>query len=621
MNRKTVDVEVVDGDETIDVAHDRPVRLMPNGEAAIVYRERVYPLYVGNIVRLEDWPLDVELCQRFVAWDEPIPYCSDSDDDWDFADDELPEQKLGIACWYLESSKLGHYLAFDGSEVAAEQLAAAIDESDLGLVKLGASFRPADDDQQYDWYIRLKFRGAREHCLRVLNGILSSETPNSDDPETGVLSAGFQLVTHREIVAQVVARLSDPDHRGEVQQILYQFGEGVGYLSWRFAHFESSSRASTAEGIEILGRIVTEDKELIARIEKEHGNFLDEDTQHFAQRAIHLEFERIDLEDSWNTGDGALRRSRASMRFLRKAVVLTLACEDYPERLGPMLNQLKPPAAIQLNRAFPAHVKIAVESLRGNISRVEELFAGDWHGELYMFSQTELQAIQSGELDFLVDSAPRHDNASPPTSDLPFVILPAGERIAQFLGDIRKSGHYRGGEVDLERLDIIEAIWDHHDGRNCSLYRGVFPSSGKDNGYVVLSFVDERCGPCAIAISPWKGEHATFVVRSDCGQRLPWEAVLSKTKDEAKHLGARKLLFTPNYQHGLDEYDAMQHKIAALLVCSPKAFERGALYFDEEYGCYAAREPWTDEDGYDNNEPSRDGSSPSIFQRILNWFT
>jgi hypothetical protein len=108
MARKTVDVEVFDGDETIDVAHDRPVRLMPGGKAGIVYREKVYPLYVGNIVRLEDWPLDVELCQRFVAWDEPIPYCSDSGDDWDFADDELPEEKLGIGCWYLESSKLGH---------------------------------------------------------------------------------------------------------------------------------------------------------------------------------------------------------------------------------------------------------------------------------------------------------------------------------------------------------------------------------------------------------------------------------------------------------------------------------------------------------------------------------
>jgi hypothetical protein len=102
---------------------------------------------------------------------------------------------------------------------------------------------------------------------------------------------------------------------------------------------------------------------------------------------------------------------------------------------------------------------------------------------------------------------------------------------------------------------------------------------------------------------------------------LPWEAVLSKTKDEAKHLGARKLLFTPNHQHGLDEYSAMQHKIAALLGCSPKAFEHGALYFNEESGRYAAREPWPDEDGYEDNEPPRASSSPGLFQRILNWFS
>ncbi len=149
MARKTVDVEVFDGDQTIDVAHDRPVRLTPGGKAAIVYRERVYPLYVGNIVRLDDLTLDVELCQRFVSWDEPIPYCSDSDGDWDFEDDEMPAENLGIGSWYLESSKLGHYVAFDGSDVAAEKLAAAIDESDLGLVKLGESFRPADNGAQH----------------------------------------------------------------------------------------------------------------------------------------------------------------------------------------------------------------------------------------------------------------------------------------------------------------------------------------------------------------------------------------------------------------------------------------------------------------------------------------
>lgn len=36
---------------------------------------------------------------------------------------------------------------------------------------------------------------------------------------------------------------------------------------------------------------------------------------------------------------------------------------------------------------------------------------------------------------------------------------------------------------------------------------------------------------------------------------------------------------------------ATQYKTAAVLVCSPEAFEHGALYFDAEYGRYAAREP------------------------------
>ncbi len=619
MTRKTVDVEVFDGDETIDVAHDRPVRLMPSGKAAIVYRERVYPLYEGNIIHLEDLPLDMELCQRFVAWDEPVPYCSYREEEWDSADDETHEENLGIGSWYLESSKLGHYLAFDASEAGAQRLAAAIEESDLGLVKLGESFRPAADGHQYDWYIRLRFRGQREHCLRVLEGILGSTKSldmNEFEPQRD--SPGNQSVSHWEIVTQALTLLADPEQRQEVRQILDSFGEGYGYLSWRYSQVSSHARSSPAAGVETLGRIVAEDKNLIDRLEKEYGDFLDDDNRHLAQRAIDAEFELIDLEDSWNTGDGALRRSRASTRFLRKAVVLTMANEDYADRLRPMLHQLKPPATVQFNRALPNHVKIAVETLRETISQVEALFAGDFLGELYMFSQVELQGIQSGELDFLVSPAPSRTEDDRSTSDLPFAILPPGEKITQFIGDIRSSGQYRGGEVDLGRLDVIEAIWEYHEGKNCSLYRGVFPSSGKDNGYVVLSFVDEQCGPCAIAISPWKGEHATFLLRGDSGQRLPWETVFSKTKDEAKRLGARKLLFTPNHQHGLDEYVAMQEKIMTLLVCSPRAFERGELYFDEEYGCYIAREPWPEDDD-DRQEPPRGDSSPGFFKRIMNW--
>ena len=629
MTRKTVDVEVFDGDETVDVAHDRPVRLMPSGKAAIVYRERVYPLYEGNVIHLEDLPLDMELCQRFLAWDEPVPYCSYLEEEWDFADDEMHEEKLGIGSWYLESSKLGHYLAFDASEAGAQRVAAAIEESDLGLVKLGESFRPAADGHQYDWYIRLRFRGQREHCLRVLEGILgSTKFPDTNESEPQRDSPERQSVSHWEIVTQALTLLADPEQRQEVRQTLDSFGDGYGYLSWRFGQVTSNALQSPADGVRTLGGIVAEDKELIARLEKEYGDFLEEDKEQLAERAIAVEFERIDLEDSWNTGDGALRRSRASTRFLRKAVVLTIVSGDYPDRLQPMLNQLKPPASVQFNHTLPIHVKIAVETLRLTIATVEEFF-GDVEddfdqavlAELCMFGWVELMGIQSGELDFLTTA----DSPAPPTSnqqqmvgDLPFIILPPGERIQSILGDLKKSARYRDREVDFERIKVLMDLSEMIGVEHCSLYSGIFPSSGRDNGYVVLVVSFEDYGEDAIAVSPWKNEHATYVVRAF---DHPWQHVLSQTKDEAIQLGARRLHFKANPGHDIDEYEAMREKILALMDCGPDEFETGALHFDPYQDRYVLREgerrrPTAAKPV--RQEPNNN-DSPGFFKRIMNW--
>lgn len=621
MTRKTVDVEVFDGDETIDVAHERPVRLMPCGKAAIVYRERVYPLHEGNIIRLEDLPLDVELCQRFVAWDEPIPYCSDSEEEWDFADDAMAKESLGIGSWYLESSKLGHYVAFDASEAGAQRLAAAIKDSDLGLVKLDESFRPAADGHQYDWYIRLKFRGPRDQCLRILEGILGgANSPDGNEAEPQTNSPG-QSVSHWEIVTQALALLADPEQRDEVRQTLDAFGDGYGYLSWRFRQVVSNALPSPADGVRTLGKIVAEDKELIARLETEYGDFLEEDEEQRAQRAIDVEFERIDLEDSWNSGDGALRRSRASTRFLRKAVVLTIASGDYPDRLQPMLNRLKPPASVQFNRTLPTHVTIAVETLRGTISQVEALFAGDFLGELYMFSQIELQGIQSGELDFLTPAlspAPSTTDQQQMMGDLPFVILPPGERIQSIVGDLKKSARYSDREVDFERIKVLIDLSEMIGVEHCSLYSGIFPSSGRDNGYVVLVVSFEDYGEDAIAVSPWKNEHATYVVRAF---DHPWRYVLSQTKDEAIQLGARRLHFKANPGHDIDEYEAMREKILALMDCGPDEFETGALYFDPYQDRYVLREGERRRPRAAKSvrqEPNNN-ESPGFFKRIMNW--
>jgi hypothetical protein len=507
--------------------------------------------------------------------------------------------------------------------------------TDLGLVKLGASFRPADNGQQYDWYIRLKFRGPRSDCLSaiedILIGELSSGREGSTPSHSEVRSPEPDFPSVYSIVAGLVARILDPVERSEAGRTLRECGEDWPYLSWRFAEFSTrsgqsidDSRVGTAK---TLSTIVREDKELISRIQDTHGNVFEAGpgSTNLAQRAIDLEFERIDLDDAWSNGDGALRRSRASMRFLRQAVVLTLFSKDYSTRLLPMLNQLKPPAAAQFNKALPPNVTIAVTSLRRMLALVEDFFfPGDETelGELYIFGQAEIEILRDGELDFIADFGtppPQITRPQPAIGDLPFVILPPGERIQSIVGDLNRSARYRDREVDFKRIKVLIDLSEMIGIEHCSLYSGIFPSSGRDNGYMVLVVAFEDYGEDAVAISPWKNEHATYVVRAF---DHPWQHVLTHTKGEAIKMGARRLHFKPNPSYDIDEYEAMRDKIIALLSCGPDEFETGALHFDPERDHYILREGErrrpsapkraTDE-GRNNNE------TPGFFKRIKDW--
>lgn len=630
MARARVDADVFEGTVIVDVAYDRPIRLLPNGLAGIVYRDAVYPLYAGDVIHLEDRPLEKELCRQFLAWGAPTPYWPASN----AGEEEHDDGELGIGSWYLESSRLGHYLAFDASEAAAEQLANAIEESGLGVVKLGESFRPADNGQRYDWYIRLRFRGSSDKCLSVIEDILSgglaSDHEDLTGPDRETQSSQPEVPSIYSIIARLVAQIPDPVERSDAGRKLREIGEDWPYLSWRFAEFSTRSGqsidSSRLGAAKILSAIVREDQELISRIEDAHGSVFKggPDSRRLAQRAIDLEFERIDLEDSWNTGDGALRRTRASMRFLRMAVVLTLASEDYSDRLVPMLNEIKPPAVAQFNSALPPSVTIAVASLRRVATLVEEFFAGDETGigELYTVGHAEIETLHNGELDFIADftaSPPLIIEPQPTNGNLPFVILPPGERIQSIVGDLRKSARYRDREVDFGRVKVLMDLSEMIGPEHCSVYSGIFPSSGRDNGYMVLVIAFEDYGEDAVAISPWKNEHATYVVRPF---DHPWQYVLSRTKDEAIELGARRLHFRPNPEHGMDQYEAMREKILALLGGDPDEFDTGGLHFDPDLDRYVLREG-------ERRRPSapkpmkdkpRSNDSPGFFQRIKDWF-
>jgi hypothetical protein len=330
-------------------------------------------------------------------------------------------------------------------------------------------------------------------------------------------------------------------------------------------------------------------------LQKDHGDFLG-DRPDLARRALDTEFRAIQLGLTWTSGPNALRHSRATQAFLRRAVVLTFASQDYSGHLSPMLARLQPPPVTDSSDLrLPTHVIASINILRRIVTTVDRFFSGieAQPGHSYAPGLAQLRALRSGAFDFVLEPEPEKV-PQPSAGRLPLVILPPGERIQPFVTAIRRSGRFRGGEIDERRLDVLTQLWTHlSDSGTCTMYEGAFPANGKDNGYLILVIWYEGYGEDAVAISPWRGEHATFIVRADAtgpGKLRTWKTVLTSTKEEAKELGARRLVFKANPDHGIDEYEAMFQKVIALFVCEPEDFVEGALYFDEDAGRYDVRQ-------------------------------
>lgn len=384
---------------------------------------------------------------------------------------------------------------------------------------------------------------------------------------------------------------------GEVRRRLQAFAlspESHGYLAWRIS--ELVTRAGHAENqspdgiLKDISQIVTEDKKLVTALEDAYsGCFSSPDV---ARRALNSEFMKVDLELRWSSGTEALRRSRSSLAFLRRAIMLTYAGKDYSQGLGPMLARIQPPLMPKFVN-LPPHVFASIGNLRRTVVLINRLFSGidAEPGKPYTTGLRELIGLRSGAFDFVLEPEAEPVNSGPLNANrLPLVLLPPGEQIHPFVAGLRRSGRYRDGEVDPRRLDVLTQLWNHlNESGKCTLYEGAFPAKGVDNGYLVLAIAYEGYGEDAVAISPWKGEHATFVVRADSGAQRSWRTVLTRTKEEAKELGARRLVFKGNPDYGIDAYEAMFQKVIALFTCEPEHFESAALYFDPDEGRYEVR--------------------------------
>lgn len=621
MASKKLNVAVYDGDRLVARLTARPVRLMPDGYAGVVYNSAVYPLHDGNYIDITDEPIDKDDCERFVAAYSDVPYWPETS-----LDDLSDSGHLGIEDWYLESNQFGHYLVFDASEDAAHRLVDAVESHGLAVRRWDESSRPADNGQFYDWFIRLGFTGSREECLHLVEELLEGEDSEqydgSGEPPGDDVEADPGLARMDEMVDLVLSSSPedlDADEVIEFVELLDLDGSGeyVGYLSWRYR--EAITRpgflfdGSVLGRLQVIATVVRDDKEVLARLIRSHGRFLDQN-RGVTRRAIDAEFDRVDLDASWWSADDALRRARASITFLRHASLLIFGDDDCREHLLDKVCQLAPPEPHAL-RHHPQRVIAAISNLERMIGFVEQLLTDDLDEfeKRFVNGQDELLTLERGDFDFIAElaSAPASSTQAI-DGDLPFEILPPGELLHSFIGELRATGSYYGREIDMKRVEVLKRLEAAFPEARCRIHRGAFPSRGRDNLYVVLSIAHPGGrAEDAIAVSPCKGEHATFVVRHDCGSGLPWHVVLSRTKREAKLLGARRLLFTSKSGRRIDEYDAMLEKLLWLLESEPEDFDGGRSLLDDDYDEPRARTTTGD----------KHGSSPSVVEKVFNWVT
>lgn len=229
-------------------------------------------------------------------------------------------------------------------------------------------------------------------------------------------------------------------------------------------------------------------------------------------------------------------------------------------------------------------------TLNDEISAVEALLLADEAAleRFFQRSRQELKALEAGRFEFLGTfhdvGSPSPHGAQQRIRGLPFAILPQGEQLRTFLDSLRSSGLYRGYEVDVNRLTVLEDIEEHFGADRCQWYEGSESSKGVNNEYLVLAIKAGRSSrENAVAISPLAGQHATYVVRHDCAE-AHWTSIFATPKFEARLRGARRLLFTTP-DHHVDRYTAMRDKIITLLECRPRDFHK-RLAFDESVRRY-----------------------------------
>jgi hypothetical protein len=379
-----------------------------------------------------------------------------------------------------------------------------------------------------------------------------------------------------DLVVNVDARQDDRDEVGAgVQGFIPDGGGGYGYLAWRYAAahrraYPDISSRTAHHDLAVMAQVVDSEKRLVDLITNAHGPVLEQPL--LVKRVIEAEFSDLaDADDIGRSIADELRRVREAYGFLRLAVVLVIASPDCDQRLWSMLDRIRPPAPEQLVETSTS-LEFAIARLNELVANVETLLTAPEAplGQFFRQALTELVALQSGRYDFLQqfrDIVSTVKTARRVSDGMAFVVLPRGEQLRTFLVGLRSSGLYRGHQVDEQRVAVLEEIEKHFGVDRCEWHEGTASSDGFNNHYVVLTIKSANgSGDHAVAISPLAGEHATYVVRSDCTD-AHWMTLLAQSKPDAREQGARKFLFT-----GSDAYSGMRAKVVDALECPPRGF-------------------------------------------------
>ena len=320
----------------------------------------------------------------------------------------------------------------------------------------------------------------------------------------------------------------------------------------------------------VIAHVVDAETQLINQIIHSHGAVLEQPA--LARRLMEAQFRDLtDADDIGRSAEDELRRVRTQEQFLRRALVLTISNPDADQRLWDMLSQLRPPAPDQLVETS-AQLESAIALLTDLTTDVETLLMANEIalGRFFRTSNSELAALRAGRYDYLRQfrniepSVARKSRR--PIDNLPFALLPSGEKLQAFLNGIRSTGRFRGYRIDDQRVTVLEEIEKHFGANRCQWHQGTQSSSGVNNQYLLLTITsDNGSGEHAVAISPLARKHATYVVRADNAE-ADWPTIFAKSKADTLALGARRFPFT-KADNGIDQYTAMRRKVIRLLEC------------------------------------------------------